>query len=59
MCAKHVGDAVHKTKGVSSVDVNLAGNEMTVTFDEHVAGDSEIISAVKAIGFDAKPMADK
>lgn len=50
-CAGKVEAKASSLVGVSSVQVNLSGGEMTVEFDETKISASEIASAVSSTGF--------
>ncbi len=52
-CSANVEKSVRKLNGVSSVNVNLLSNSMTVDYDDTVANDAEVIRAVENAGYGA------
>lgn len=54
-CSAHVEKAVSRLSGVQSAPVNLMLGSMTVTYDEKVVTEGDIIAAVKAAGYGASP----
>lgn len=52
-CSAAVEKSVRKVEGVSSVQVNLLTNSMSVDYDEAVTGSGDIIQAVKHAGYGA------
>ncbi|WP_444641219.1 heavy metal translocating P-type ATPase [Caproiciproducens sp. R1] len=52
-CSANVEKSVRKLNGVSSVNVNLLSNSMTVDYDDTVANDYEVIRAVENAGYGA------
>lgn len=52
-CSAHVEKSVSKVDGVSSCNVNLLSNSMTVDFDEDKCDPSDIIAAVEHGGYGA------
>ncbi|MBE6038300.1 MAG: heavy metal translocating P-type ATPase [Anaerofustis stercorihominis] len=52
-CVSHVEKAVKKVEGVQNVSVSLLTNSMSVEYDESVAQDNIIISAVNEAGYHA------
>lgn len=52
-CEAHVSKAVFKVNGVSSVNVNLLMNSMSVEFDENKTSIKNIIDAVSNAGYGA------
>lgn len=54
-CSAHVEKAVSRLSGVQSAPVNLMLGSMTVTYDETMVTESDIIAAVKAAGYGASP----
>lgn len=54
-CSARVQSAVDKLDGVDSCSVNLLKNTMDTVFDENLVKDEDIIKAVKAAGYEAKP----
>ncbi len=53
-CSAHVEKSVNKLAGISSVNVNLLQNSMTVEYEETELTDEEIIKAVEQGGYGAK-----
>jgi Cu+-exporting ATPase len=52
-CSAHVERGVKKVEGVSSVNVNLLSNSMTVEYDDSVTDNGRIIQAVVDAGYNA------
>ena len=50
-CALNIERNVQKMSGIEEVNVDLAGEKMTVSFDPLKLGEAEIIACVKRIGF--------
>ena len=53
-CAQAIEKSVGKLASVSSVNVNLATEKMTVTFDEAALNVSDIVRTVEDTGYQAK-----
>ena len=53
-CAQAIEKSVSKLAAVSSVNVNLATEKMTVTFDEAALNVSDIVRTVEDTGYQAK-----
>jgi P-type Cu+ transporter len=53
-CAAAIEKAVAGTPGVSAVSVNLATEKMTVEADAQIAGEAEILAAVRKAGYKAE-----
>lgn len=53
-CARSIEKSVSKLAAVSSVNVNLATEKMTVTFDEAALNVSDIVHTVEDTGYQAK-----
>ena len=53
-CARSIEKSVSKLAAVSSVNVNLATEKMTVTFDEAALNVSDIVRTVEDTGYQAK-----
>ena len=53
-CAQAIEKSVSKLAAVSSVNVNLATEKMTVTFDEAALNVSDIVHTVEDTGYQAK-----
>ena len=58
-CSARVDKCVSALNGISSVNVNLLKNNMTVEYDEAVLGSEDIISAVEKSGYGASLPAEK
>lgn len=58
-CQRHVEQAIHKTKGVKSVEVNLLSNSAEVEWDEKECSSQSILDAVKKAGYKALPPSQK
>ena len=58
-CSARVDKCVSALNGISSVNVNLLKNNMTVEYDESVLGSEDIISAVEKSGYGASLPAEK
>lgn len=56
-CSASVEKAVQKIDGVQSVNVNLLANSMVVEYDETALKRENIISAVSAVGYEARATA--
>lgn len=52
-CSSAVQNAVNKLNGIEKADVNLLTNSMSVTFNDKVLSESDIIDAVKKAGYEA------
>lgn len=52
-CQANVEKRVRRIKGVTSCDVSLLSNSMTVEYDESATGDAEIVASVTEIGYGA------
>lgn len=52
-CAVLIKDALDEHKGVSSANVDLKKNTATVSFDEKLTNEKELIKVIKAEGYDA------
>ncbi len=52
-CQSNVEKAAYKLQGTQKADVNLLAQQLTVTFDDEVTSESEIINAVTNIGYGA------
>ena len=52
-CALGIEKTVKKLNGVNDASVSLMAKEMTVDFDENIVSESQIISLVKSIGYQA------
>lgn len=55
-CQAHVEKSVRALKGVSQADVNLLLHTMTVTYDEKVVSQQDIVQAVEKGGYTAQPL---
>lgn len=53
-CQNAVNKAVSKVDSVSDITVSLMTNSMTVSYDENIVSDLDIINAVKNAGYEAK-----
>ncbi|MBQ4105475.1 MAG: heavy metal translocating P-type ATPase [Clostridia bacterium] len=53
-CSARVQDVVNKLEGVEKADVNLLTNSMSVSYNEAVINELDIINAVKSSGYDAQ-----
>ena len=54
-CRANIEKTVSGLPGVSSADVSLLANSMTVAYDEGVADEGKICAAVRGIGYGAEP----
>lgn len=54
-CQANVTRGVQKHPGVREVNVSLLANQMSVTYDENVVGEADIVHAVENIGYGASP----
>jgi copper chaperone CopZ len=50
-CVMIVSDALTDVKGVKSADVNLEHNMAVISYDEKVATEKQLISAVETEGY--------
>lgn len=58
-CAALISRKLKKTPGVSEANVNYGTNKATVMFDDAVAKETDLISAVRSAGvYDAKPASE-
>ena len=57
-CQAHVQKAVSALDGVSKAEVNLLNKDMTVDYDDSILTESDIVSAVRSIGFTAEAAAE-
>lgn len=53
-CAKLNQKAIMDVNGVKSANVDIATNKAIVEFDEKATNPTEIVSAIKAIGYEAE-----
>ncbi len=53
-CSSKIQNKLCKTDGVTSAEVNLLTNSMTVDFDSGLLDNDKIIKIVQALGYDAK-----
>ncbi len=53
-CSSNIESRVAKLKGVDSVNVNLLGKTMNVTFDENIISQDDIANTVNSCGYGAK-----
>jgi len=56
-CSSRVEKQLNELKGIKSASVNLAAEKATVSYDESVASEADIINAIKAAGYGAQPFA--
>lgn len=54
-CSARVEKALGRLEGVKSAQVNLAAEKASVTYDEGIITEAEIIGAIEASGYSAKP----
>jgi copper ion binding protein len=55
-CSLVTEKVVGRLSGVTSANVNLASEKLTVVYDENLLGPAEIIAAVEAAGYGAAPL---
>lgn len=56
-CSSRIEKKLNKLNGVSSAGVNLAVEKATVKYDKSIVKEEDIIKAVEAMGYGAKPFA--
>ncbi len=52
-CQANVEKAAHKLQGTQTAEVNLLAQQLTVTFDDEITTENDIINAVTNIGYGA------
>jgi len=57
-CSARIEKKLNKLDGISSAGVNLAVEKATVNFDKSIITQDEIINAIEAIGYGAKPFSE-
>ena len=53
-CQANVEKAAYKLQGTQKADVNLLAQQLTVTFDDELTTENEIINSITDIGYGAK-----
>lgn len=51
-CVNAIDSSIKELNGIESVDVDLAGNKVTVSFDESVVELSKVKEAIEEAGYD-------
>lgn len=52
-CVTSVSKALHSVEGVQNLDINLAENLATVTFDESLVQENHIKNVIEEVGYAA------
>jgi copper ion binding protein len=55
-CVRSVTGAVSRIPGVDKVDVSLADAQATVAYDASAVQPAQIVEAIQAAGFEARPL---
>lgn len=51
-CVSAIENALHELQGVQSVNVDLAGSKVTVSFDDAVVGLEKVKEAIQDAGYE-------
>lgn len=57
-CSARIEKKLSKLDGISNAGVNLAVEKATVEFDKSIITEADIIKAIEAIGYGAKPLSE-
>lgn len=55
-CAMNIDFALEEAKGITSAKTSYAKQETEVEFDKEKTSTKEIISHIKKVGYDSKPL---